>query len=136
MSDSDNDDRGLEGWLVVQDDGGSLLLQSPTGEWRRVDTDKQEMERLIQINGRIISECEELKLAVSHCNDIIEVLHDEIERLRAEIEVDHREIEELGQIEIDVLRSALSRCLGAVKHLSDGTAHLVANICREALGDE
>jgi len=56
MSDSDNDDRGLEGWLVVQDDGGSLLLQSPTGEWRRVDTDKQEMERLERVNRLILAE--------------------------------------------------------------------------------
>ena len=50
---SDNDDKGLENWLVVQDDDGSLLLQSPKGEWRRVDTNRHEMEQLIRINGRL-----------------------------------------------------------------------------------
>ena len=51
-----SDDRGLEGWLVVQDDGGSLLLQSPKGEWRRVDTDMAEMERLERVNRTLLAE--------------------------------------------------------------------------------
>jgi len=32
-------DNNLEGWVVVKDDGGSLLLKSPVGRVMRVSTD-------------------------------------------------------------------------------------------------